>query len=324
MKKLLRITLKTIGGIVVVIALFLATTSIVNLVATNSEAGKIESYGQLIHVDGKKMNVTISGAGDETIVLLPGFGTAAPALDFLPVIEQLTPNYRVVAIEPFGYGLSDATDKERTTENIVSEVHEALQQLDIDRYVLMGHSIAGIYGLEYTQTYRDEVTAFVGIDSSVPGQPGMDDAMPNGELQAAKALGLMRVLGAIGGDPYAGTSFDDATKEQMMFLSNKNSLSSTYANEMEHIGANFAAATGTTFPADLPVLLFVQANDPEVAGWVELHEVQAASVDHGEAILLDGGHYLHHTLSKQIAADTQRFLAELPPAAESAASDAGR
>lgn len=314
MKKLLRITLKTIAGIVVVIALFLATTSIVNLVATNSEAGKIESYGQLVHVDGKKMNVTISGAGDETIVLLPGFGTAAPALDFLPVIEQLTPNYRVVAIEPFGYGLSDPTDKERTTENIVSEVHEALQQLDIDRYVLMGHSIAGIYGIEYTQTYRDEVTAFVGIDSSVPGQPGMDDAMPIGELKAAKALGLMRVLGAIGGDPYAGTTFDDKTKEQMTFLSNKNSLSSTYANEMEHIGANFAAATGKTFPADLPVLLFVQANDPEVAGWVELHEAQAASVDHGEAVLLDGGHYLHHTLSNEIAADTQRFLSELPPA----------
>lgn len=315
MKKLLRITLKTIGGIVIVIALFLATTSIVNLVATNSEAGKIESYGQRVPVDGKKMNVVISGTGDETIVLLPGFGTAAPALDFSPLIRELSPNYRVVAIEPFGYGLSDPTDAERTTKNIVSEVHEALQQLGIDKYVLMGHSIAGIYGLDYAHTYRDEVTAFVGIDSSVPGQPGMDDALPIGELKVAKALGLMRVLGSIGGDPYAGMPYDETTKEQMTMLSNKNSLGSTYVNEMEHIGSNFTAATGTTFPKDLPVLLFVQSNDPEVASWVELHETQAASVNHGEAVLLDGGHYLHHTLSKTIAKDTQRFLSELTPVA---------
>jgi pimeloyl-ACP methyl ester carboxylesterase len=312
MKKFLKIALKTIGGIAVVLALILATTSIVNLVASNSDADNLESYGQLVAVDGKKMNVVISGTGDEMIVLLPGFGTSAPALDFLPVIEQLESSYRVVAIEPFGYGLSDPTDKERTTKNMVSEVHEALQALDITQYVLMGHSIAGIYALDYTARYGDEVTAFVGIDSSVPDQPGMDVKFPTGAMKAAKALGLMRVLGSIGGDAFAGMPYDDTTKEQMMILSNKNSLSSTYVNEMEHIGSNFAAAKGKTFPKNLPVLLFAQADNPSIATWAQLHEEQAASVDHGELILLDGEHYLHHTLSKQIGTDTKRFLSALP------------
>ncbi|HEY9423720.1 MAG TPA: alpha/beta hydrolase [Microterricola sp.] len=310
MKRFLRVTLKTIGVIVAVIGLALATSAVVNVAATTAEAERIENYGHRVPVDGKEMNVVISGAGAETIVLLPGFGTAAPALDFSPLIAELATDYRVVAVEPFGYGLSDGTESARTTENIVTEVHEALQALDIDRYAVMGHSIAGIYALEYTERYRDEVTAFVGIDSSVPGQPGMDEELPIGAMQTAKALGLMRVLSSIS-DPYAGLDFDETTAEQMKLLSFQNSLSPTYVSEMEHIGPNFAAAAETTFPRDLPVLLFAQADSPDIATWAELHEEQAASVDHGEVIFLDGGHYLHHTLSPEIAVDTSRFLSAL-------------
>lgn len=307
MKKFLRVTLKTIGVIVAVVVLALATTAVVNVAATTAEAERIESYGQRVAVDGKEMNVLISGTGDETIVLLPGFGTAAPALDFSPLIAELAADYRVVAVEPFGYGLSDGTDTARTSENIVTEVHEALQALDIDRYVLMGHSITGIYGLEYTERFRDEVTAFVGIDTSVPGQPGMDKELPLAAMQTAKTLGLMRVLYALS-DPYAGLDFDTETAEQMTMLSSQNSLSATYVNEMEHIAENFASASGRTFPQDLPVLLFAQAENPDFPTWAELHEEQAASVEHGEVVFLDGGHYLHHTLSPEIAAETARFL----------------
>ncbi|RZU65589.1 pimeloyl-ACP methyl ester carboxylesterase [Microterricola gilva] len=310
MKKFLRITLRTLGVIVAVIALALATTAVVNVTATTAEAERIESYGQLVPVDGKNMNVVISGAGDETIVLLPGFGTAAPALDFSPLITELATDYRVVAVEPFGYGLSDGTEKARTSENIANEVHEALQALDIDRYVLMGHSIAGIYGLEYTEHFRDEVTAFVGIDSSVPDQPGMDKELPLAAMQTAKTLGLMRVLYALS-DPYAGLDFDTETAEQMTMLSAQNSLSTTYVNELKHIAENFAAASARTFPHDLPVLLFAQAENPDFATWAELHEEQAASVEHGEVVFLDGDHYLHHTLSPEIADDTARFLSAL-------------
>lgn len=310
MKKLLKVSLITIGSVLGAIALALATTTIVNAVATDAEARDLPRYGQLVPVDGKHMNVLVRGDGDETIVLLPGFGTAAPALDFQPLIAELESSYRVVAVEPFGYGLSDQTERPRTTENIVSEVHEALQALDIDRYTLMGHSIAGIYGIEYATTYRDEVTAFVGIDSSVPGQPGMDEELPIGGMKALQTLGLLRVMSSIS-SPYDGLPFDEATKKQMTVLSFQNSFSPSYLSEMEHIGSNFGSALGTTFPHDLPVLLFAQADNPDIATWAELHTEQAASVDHGEVVFLDGGHYLHHTLSAEIGQDTARFLSEL-------------
>lgn len=310
MKKLLRIVLIGIAALVALVLAGLLTTTIVNTAASASEVSRIEDYGQRVAVDGKEMNVLIEGDGEQTIVLLPGFGTGSPVLDFSPLITELSANYRVVAVEPFGYGLSDQTDVPRTTANIVSEIHEAVQGLGIDEYVLMGHSIAGIYALDYVEQYRDEVTAFVGIDSSLPGQPGMDADLPVDALRVAKALGITRAVTALAGDQYAGGPYDEATREQLGMISLRNTSSATYSDEMSRIAENFSDAKGAVFPTDLPVLLFVQADNPTVAGWLPLHEEQAASVDRGEVVTLDADHYLHHTKSPEIAAGVERFLGE--------------
>lgn len=312
MRKPLKVTLTVLGVLVAIPVLLVATTAVVNVVATKSEASSISSYGERVPVDGKKMNVVVAGHGDETIVLLPGLGTAAPGLDFQPLIRQLESRYRVVAVEPFGTGLSDQTSVPRTTANITREIHEALQHLGVTRYVLMGHSISGIYALTYSTSYANEVRAFVGIDSSVPDQPGWDEPIPTEAIVVMKNLGLTRALGGLVGDPLAGLPYDSKTKEQMNLLATKNGAAPTLMDEMKRAPANFKAVSGKTFPKALPILLFT-ANDD--AGWVKLHDEQAASVDDGKVILMKGEHYLHHTLSKEIAADTKSFLGSLPQTA---------
>ncbi len=284
-----------------VLAVGLATTTVVNVVASEGESQRIESYGQRVAVDGGEMNVLITGAGPENVVLLPGFGTASPVLDFGPLVKDLAADHRVIVVEPFGYGLSDGTDKERTTENIVQEVHGALEALDVDRYTLMGHSIAGLYGIDYASRYPEEVTAFVGIDTSVPGQPGMDTQFPTGLMSAAKNLGLLRLMTAIAYANDTSENYTDHAREQMQMLTNRNSLSATYLNEMGHIKSNFENALGTGFPKDLPLLLFVVAENKQVPEWLELHHRQAASVTNGTVVPLPGEHYLHHTHAGEIA-----------------------
>ncbi|MEH3090398.1 MAG: alpha/beta hydrolase [Microbacterium arborescens] len=288
------------GGIVVgVVAASLVTTTTIDVVASRVEAGRLEDYGQAVEVDGRRMNVLIEGTGDETIVLLPGFGTSSPVLDFAPLTRRLAVDHRVVVVEPFGYGLSDPTDRERTSANIVGEIHDALDTLGIDRYVLMGHSIAGIHALELTARYPDEVEAFVGIDTSVPEQPGMDAAFPIDLLRAAKTLGLSRIATAFGGA--SGAAFTDRERDQIDILTNRNSLADTYLDEMSRIGATFADAEGRRFPAYLPLLLFVVAENPRNPEWAALHENQAATVADGTVIPLAGDHYLHHTQAAAIA-----------------------
>lgn len=313
MRKPYRVALTIVGVLVAIPILLMAATATVNAVAVKSEASKIAAYGRLIPVAGKKMNVVIKGEGSDTIVLLPGLGTAAPGLDFQPLIKELSASHRVIAVEPFGTGLSDQTDTERTAANITGELHEALQYLGVDRYVLMGHSVAGIYALNYSASHASELIAWVGIDSSVPDQPGWNDPLPTQAIAAVNNLGITRVLTAIAPDPYEGLPYDDQAKEQLKLLSTKNAAAATLINEMENTPANFASVSAMTFPKDLPVLLFVASNNTDVQGWDTLHEQQASSVIHGKVIPLKGDHYLHHTLSPEIAQDTSDFLSTHPP-----------
>ena len=311
MKKPVKAALVTLGIIAALPVLFLAATSTVNAVATSSEAGAITPYGKLVDIGGKHINVVERGEGAETIVLLPGLGTSAPALDFAPLIDALGDSHRVIAVEPLGTGLSDQADTPRTADNIAREVHSALQRLGVDRYVLMGHSIAGIYALHYSTLYPEELVAFVGIDSSVPGQPGWDEPVPPDGLVALRDLGILRLLAATSGDAYAGMPYDEESKEQMRLLTTRNSTAPTMIDEMNHSVANFSAVDGLSFPASLPVLLFVANGDTETPGWLALHEQQASVSVHGSVIPLDGEHYLHHTRSAEISTSTAAFLSGL-------------
>ncbi|WP_188592399.1 alpha/beta hydrolase [Paenibacillus silvae] len=296
------------GGIIAALALFMGIVFVVNVICNGIEKKQIESYGQYVQVDGKKMNVSIQGDGEQTIVLLPGQGTPTPVLDFKLLIDQLTSDYKVVAIEPFGYGLSDRTDKERTSENIVSEIHEAVEQLGLKRYILMGHSITGLYGVSYVKQYPDEVMAFVGIDSSVPNQPGMDVKLPLKSMQFLQSSGLMRLLKKVSADPYDAMDYDEHTKEQMNLISNQVSTNSTLINELRNLGSNFKNAENMIYPRELPMLLFVQSNNDKNPNWLPLHEEQIKQSDQGKLIPMEGSHYLHHTKYKEIAEQFKEYM----------------
>ncbi|ETT52567.1 alpha/beta hydrolase [Paenibacillus sp. FSL H7-689] len=311
MKKILIILLKIFGAIVIAFALFIATVFIVNVFSNKSEEGKIKPYGQFVAVDGKNMNVLIQGKGKETVVLLPGYGTPAPALDFKPLIDELSPFYKVVVIEPFGYGLSDITEKERTTENMVSEIHEALQQLGIHNYTLMAHSISGIYGLDYVNKYPNEVSSFVGIESSVPTQGGNDDPFPTETYKLLKKSGFYRLLMKLAPDQLIAPDVDDVTREQIRILSLKNTFNPNNLNEGENFGPNFKAAENLSFPKDLPVIFFLQANDTETEGWIPLHEEQVKDSVHGKVMTFEGEHYLHHTRFKEMVQEYRKFMSEI-------------
>ncbi|EPY12920.1 hypothetical protein PAAL66ix_10096 [Paenibacillus alvei A6-6i-x] len=72
--------------------------------------------------------------------------------------------------------------------------------------------------LDYVNKYPNEVTAFVGIDSSVPTQPGMDVEFPLKRLEFLKKSGLLRFALIFSADPYKGLAFDEKTVEQMSLI----------------------------------------------------------------------------------------------------------
>lgn len=70
-------------------------------------------------------------------------------------------------MEPFGYGLSDITESERTVENINRKVYNALEVLGIDSCTLLAHSISDVYDLNVVHAYHERINAVIARDNTV-------------------------------------------------------------------------------------------------------------------------------------------------------------
>ncbi|MBJ2121667.1 alpha/beta hydrolase [Arthrobacter sp. MSA 4-2] len=308
-----------VTGVVMLATLGIAVAS----TAANSflelhEKSSITPYGDLVDVGGGSMNVYRAGTeGAQPLVLLSGLGTTAPALDFAPLIRELS-SYDVIVVEGFGYGYSDMSAPERTVRNISAELHQALSSLDIGRpYVLAGHSIAGFYTLDYANRYPGEVSAVVGIDPSVPAVPINADT---DSADSGAGINITKILSTIGlvraalwvapslADP-PGEDFTPAELERMRQMTTWNFGNAAVADETARIGSNAVALNGVTYPENLPVLGILASDsiaaDPK---WRETHENQLRNVRRHEIVELEGPHSLHWTQSKAMAQEITEFL----------------
>lgn len=305
-----RRVLRSVGIVALVVVFLVVVSSIVNAVLNQSERSSTAAYGERVEVAGGSLNVYRQGDSGPTIVMLTGYGTAAPALDYAPLIRELD-GYRVVVVEGFGYGYSDLTAPARTVENITAELHQALDQAAVDApYVLLGHSIAGIYNLYYANRYPDEVAAVIGIDASVPGQINGLAGQDNPMSRLVSATGLVRVVSSIAPSLVEppGDAYTAGEREQIRLMTNWNWSNPAVLDEATHGAQNFAAVEDMVFPADLPVLSFIKKEGSQ-EGWKELHAAQLTDRAHGELVELDGGHYLHWTHSEALAEHIREFLA---------------
>ena len=103
-KKRVKIVLKWVFLVILISVLALVLW---NQICKHTDSELLpNAYGQAVEVNGKTMVVDIQGVENETtIILLPGSASASPVLEFLPLAEALSKHYRVITIEPFGYGL---------------------------------------------------------------------------------------------------------------------------------------------------------------------------------------------------------------------------
>jgi pimeloyl-ACP methyl ester carboxylesterase len=315
--------LRTLGIAAAVVAVLLFASTVANLALNQAERAATSPYGQRVQTSHGSINVVrASGNGRtrQSIVLLSGLGTPAPALDYAPLIRELG-DYDVVVVEGFGYGYSDQPPVERTVENITSELHEALANADVPRpYILGGHSIAGLYTLAYANRYRSDVSAVIGIDPTVPAaktihadQTGVPSGGINWEGLVA-ASGLLRWVTALAPSLVEpdGTAYTSGERDQMRTMANWNFGNPSVLDETSRIADNARKVQAMRYPDDLPVLTFL-ASAKETAPDTALHESRLQNVRHHETVMLPGGHYLHWTHAQAMAGKIKAFVTANAP-----------
>lgn len=291
----------------------LAASVLVDRIQQKAEKEKFKPYGFKVETRFGGMNVEVHGNRGPAILLLSGYGTSAPILDYRPLAKELSRFAKVVILEYLGYGCSDNTQRPRTLKNISEEIHEAAERLNLHDYWLMPHSISGIYVLDYIDRYPQEVAGVLGIDCSVPEQ--MDYSNTNLEtkiMPVLKKLGILRVFntlmpGKLLPDNEAYSSEELETLQAMSLWQDDNPALKDEGNRIEE---NMLLARRLSFPKDLPVLMFVSSGNIEMTKgwWQDIHERQLELLDNAEMIILEGSHYLHWTNSVKMAEEVKRFI----------------
>jgi len=158
------------GGVAVgaIVLLLIVVLALVWVQGSRAKAALRSQYpppGELVDVGGYKMHLYCQGSGSPTVILDSGLGDFSLAWELVrPEVAQST---RICAYDRAGLGWSERGPKPRTVENIVEELHTLLTNGGIDGpYVLVGHSMGGVYVRAYAFDYPEEVVGMVLVDTS--------------------------------------------------------------------------------------------------------------------------------------------------------------
>jgi pimeloyl-ACP methyl ester carboxylesterase len=145
------------------------------------------TYAPLVDVGGRGLYRADVGSGGPTVVLEDGLTDSAatwsgvvPAIAaFAQVVSYDRPN--TIA------GASDPAPAPRTAADVVADLHVLLEAEAVPGpYVLVGHSVGGLFVRLFASNYPDEVAGLVLVDASHEEQDVRRQALVSAELFAAE------------------------------------------------------------------------------------------------------------------------------------------
>jgi len=143
--------------------------------ADNGTTPAAPPLGRYQEVGGRRLLFHQSGVGRPAVVFLPGAG--AVGLDYLNVQQGASELTTSVVYDRAGTGWSDPVALPRSAAQVVDELRDLLVVADVrPPYLLVGHSLGGLYARHYAQRFPDEVAALLLMD---PAHEDYDAYMPS-------------------------------------------------------------------------------------------------------------------------------------------------
>lgn len=122
---------------------------------------------------GKRVEIIRRGTGQPTLVLEAGLGFGAADWGDAPgtLFALLADTSSVLAYSRPGYGATPTTAAPRDPATIARDLRELLEHTGATPpFVLVGHSLGGLYAMTFAAIYPDETAGLVLIDPTHPRQ----------------------------------------------------------------------------------------------------------------------------------------------------------
>jgi pimeloyl-ACP methyl ester carboxylesterase len=132
-------------------------------------AASIAAFAEhrMISLGDRRLSIDCDGeAASATVVLMAGGGRTAK--DWAKVQPAVAKFARVCSYDFAGFGESDkAASKMQSVAEVIDDLHGLLKAANEKRsFILVGHSVAGIYARSYVTKFPREVAGLVFVDSA--------------------------------------------------------------------------------------------------------------------------------------------------------------
>ena len=105
------------------------------------------------------------GAGEPAMLFLHGMACVKEHMD--PLVDVFESTHRCVAFDLRGHGSSSVPHDAYSTADFMSDIASIIDELGLDRPVLVGHSFGGSVSLAFAAAHPDRVRALVMLDSGL-------------------------------------------------------------------------------------------------------------------------------------------------------------
>lgn len=236
--------------------------------------------GTLYDVGGHRLHLSCTGTGTPTVVLESGLGGSSPL--WARITGGTAPTTRVCAYDRAGQGWSDNAPRPQDSVAVAADLHRLLSVSgETGPYVLVGHSVGGVYAMTYAARHPEQVAGLVLLDSASPRQ---FTVLPDyatqyfmmtrlyGVLPTLARLGIGRLAPSLSANDVPG----DAGKQAGAFANSPRSAR-TARDELSTYRRTFAQAQALTALGSKP-LVVLSASDTlaGTAGWPAAQQQLAA------------------------------------------------
>ena len=137
--------------------------------------------------DGVKINLAVWEGSGKPILCIHGITANCRFWDALARV--LAPEYQVFAMDLRGRGQSDKPSQGYSLEYHLKDINCLLDDLGLDRAVIMGHSLGAFIGLAFAAQYPDRTDQLILVDGAGDLSPEQFDEVFTGIKPALDRLG---------------------------------------------------------------------------------------------------------------------------------------
>lgn len=286
------------------------------------KASKLPLDGELIKINSHETHVVQKGKGKVPVIFVSGWDTSGH-LSWQDVQHEIAKQTYTISYDRAGILRSESSNTPRTCTNISEELYKILEKKEVDKpYVLVAHSLGGVFIRCLMKHHKNEVAAIILVDSAHPNQINFYKKEIQESIKNLPSLwlvklqsysGIARAYSYLYGGAMSNTQNEDIRNVKNMAFIPKSYV--TYIREGKHFMQMGEEVNGTTFD-DIPLIVLSAKKSKETQGielkdWEELQNELADLSTNSKHLWVNSGHYIQLEKPEIIVDAIKKVLDEI-------------